>query len=447
LAVKRNWHAVKSSRPVLAAAGIALIMVSALGAGGPALAARSPGPRLGWPRGLPDPFAVPGAALAGRSGELNGVFCTSADDCWAVGDITTKTARLNQVLHWTGKKWFKVAVPEPAGTAKGDNDLVAVRCTSASNCWAVGSYQKNGKGSLDQILHWTGKKWFAVSAPTPAGTLPGDENALLDVACTSAASCWAVGDYGTDDSTTRGELIFNQVLRWNGKTWSLAATPNPGGAKKNHASALEGVRCSSAASCWAVGTYGSIGKKFLLRNEVLHWTGKKWTQVIVPNPAGTKTGSFDELNSLSCTSAANCVAVGAAENLVVNGKSLNLILRWNGKKWRAEHVPNPDGTGKNSDNGLVGVTCAAASDCWAVGSYGGVKTDTTHDQALRWTGTHWTLVTTPNPGGKGKGDSNELNAVRCTAPANCWAVGVQHHADASNQDNALHWTGTKWLTG
>ena len=110
-------------------------------------------------------------------------------------------------------------------------------------------------------------------------------------------------------------------------------------------------------------------------------------------------------------------------------------------------MPNPDGTGKNSDNGLIGVTCAAASDCWAVGSYGGVKADTTRDQALHWTGSHWTLVTTPNPGGKGKGDRNELNAVRCTAPANCWAVGVQHHADASNQDNALHWTGTKWLTG
>ena len=120
--MKRNWCAVKSSRPVVAAAGIALIMASALGAGGPALAARSTGPGLGWPRGLPDPFAVPGAALAGRSGELNGVFCTSADNCWAVGDYTTKTARLNQVLHWTGKKWFKVAVPEPAGTAKGDND-------------------------------------------------------------------------------------------------------------------------------------------------------------------------------------------------------------------------------------------------------------------------------------------------------------------------------------
>jgi hypothetical protein len=124
---------------------------------------------------------------------------------------------------------------------------------------------------------------------------------------------------------------------------------------------------------------------------VLHWNGKKWTQISVPNPAGTKVGSLDELTNLSCTSATSCLTVGFAEHLAMNGKSLNQLLRWNGKKWLKQEVPNPDGTGPSSDNGLLGITCASARDCWA--------------------------------------------------------VGVQHHSDGDDQDNALHWTGTKWQVG
>ena len=380
----------------VAALGAALIAVSALGVVGPAQAASPASPaglaspvNSGWPHGLSDPFARR-VEVAGNSGQLNGVFCTAATDCWAVGQTLTKLGRLNQVLHWTGKKWF------------------------------------------------------VVSAPTPAGTLPGDENVLLDVACTSASSCWAVGDYGTDDSTTRGEIIKNQALFWNGKSWSLVSTPNPAGAKKNHANALGSIRCASPAECWAAGAYGVLGKKFIVRNQMLHWTGKKWTQVLVPNLAGTTKGAFNELFGLSCTSAKSCLAVGAAENLVLMGKAVDEVLSWNGTKWRSVHVPNPDGTDPGSINGLTGVTCGAARDCWAVGTYGSMGSEPMRNQALHWTGTKWKAVSTPNPGGNGKEDRSALSGVRCTSPANCWAVGVHQHNNGPDRDQILHWNGTKW---
>ncbi|HET7018332.1 MAG TPA: hypothetical protein VFI65_30720 [Streptosporangiaceae bacterium] len=421
-----------------AALGAALIAFGTLGAPGPASAA-SPA----WPHGLADPFAR--QAPVSGSGQLNGVFCTSASDCWAVGEFSTKVAHLNQVLHWTGKKWFKVAVPEPGGTGKEAlNELNAVRCTSASDCWAVGDYAKGG-AELNEILHWTGKKWFAVSGPTPAGTLPGDENLLADVACTSAGSCWAVGEYGTDDSTTRGQIINNQALHWNGKTWSLVPTPNPAGSKKNHANAILSVRCASPTNCWAAGTDGVLGKKFILNNEVLHWTGKKWSQVTVPNVLSTAVkGTLNELNGLSCTSAKNCLAVGISIRFGNKGRELNQILRWNGAKWTKDHVPNPDGSGPGRANGLVSVTCASPSDCWAVGSTGLVEKRPGLNQALHWTGAKWKSVATPNPAGTAKTDNNLLNAVRCTSPTDCWAVGIAQRGTDPSQDEALHWNGAKW---
>jgi hypothetical protein len=461
--VKQRRKSTKANRPAFLLLGISAAAASVLAAA-PASAARTTGspregnliaalhPRPGLlirpgPRGLLDPFAMTPAAVS-RSGELTSVFCPSASDCWAVGDDATKVADLNEVLHWTGKKWFQVKVPEPGGTGQDDvNQLLAVRCTSAKDCWAVGNYKKAG-AELDQILHWTGKKWFVVSAPTPAGTLPGDQNVLFDVACTSAASCWAGGDYGTGDSAVVGEILKNQALHWNGTSWSLVKTPNPAGSKKNDGNAISSIRCASPTDCWAAGSYGVLGKKFILHNEMLHWTGRKWTQVTVPDLLGTKVkGTFNELLGLSCTSAGNCLAVGEALRLAAHGKGLNAVLRWNGAKWRKVAVPNPDGSGPGSVNSLVGVTCAGASDCWAVGSYGGLGTGVQRNEALHWTGKGWKAVSTPNPGGSGKQDVSALAGVRCPAPANCWAVGSVQHGNGPSRDEVLHWNGTKWVVG
>ena len=109
-------RAAKSNR-LVAVLGAALVAISALSAAGPAQAGgparaggslRSPvpaSPGTGWPHWLGLGMARD-AAGADRSGELDGVFCTAPSNCWAVGNYTVKSATLNQVLHWTGKKWF-----------------------------------------------------------------------------------------------------------------------------------------------------------------------------------------------------------------------------------------------------------------------------------------------------------------------------------------------------
>ena len=147
------------------------------------------------------PAALAGTAAATRplapavSEGLNGVFCISATNCWAVGWQRSNSVTLNQILHTTGGDWFPVKAPNPVGKAnRASNVLFAVRCTSATNCWAVGYAQRANAARKDQILHWNGMKWTAASAPAPGGTSKGgDINQLNDVSCTSAKDCWAVG--------------------------------------------------------------------------------------------------------------------------------------------------------------------------------------------------------------------------------------------------------------
>lgn len=423
-----------------------MITASAAAAGPSVLAARTAVPlrvlsRIPAFHHAPDLSILPAASrpgLAPTTGkDLFGVYCNSASDCWAVGKVIRKNSTVNQVLHWTGKQWSGVKVPNQAGTQKGDlNELFAVRCTAAKNCWAVGDSQHGSAAQIDQALHYDGKSWAVADTPAPGGTSGSAFNTLDDVACSSARDCWAVGEYGLVGSSTQMEVGFNQVLHFDGRHWMFMKTPNPGGTSAGHVNALDGVRCTTPTSCWAAGTDADLTGPPSFRNEILFSNGKKWTTVKVPNPAGTGQLHLNILNALSCTAKPDCWAVGVVGNL--NGKQFehNEALHWNGKHWAVIKTPNPN---KLSD-ALLAVTCVAARDCWAVGDY---SFQPIRNEAMHWNGTKWSLVHAVNGGGTAKGTANALSSVRCTSHSNCWAVG-DSETNSTDANQILHWNGSNW---
>jgi hypothetical protein len=419
-------------------------------------AAQVPAPQGPAAQGPAAQVPAPQAVILSVGNGLESVYCTTAANCWAVGSVRHGGANLNEVLHWTGKKWFKVAVPSPGGTAKDDvSQLDSVRCTSLANCWAVGSYERKG-AVLGQALHWTGHRWFLVATPTPGGTLKNGLNDLIDVACTSAGSCWATGSYGNLGSSTG--VILNLALHWNGTTWSQVPVPNPGGSGKGkgHLLSLDAVRCTGPKTCWAVGFAGILSNKIVFRNEVLRWDGKKWSAAPVPNPAGVGKDHINELVGLSCTASDSCWATGDYGSI---NKLLNEALHWNGRKWLKVRTPNPEGSALGSSNSLAGVSCTSSKDCWAVGTLSMVTvmvmetsrstspSSPTENEALHWNGKSWTKASLPQPGGTAGGDTSELVGVRCTSPTNCWAVGDQQKKNGPDVAQILRWNGVKWVTG
>jgi len=368
--------------PARAAAAVLLVLVQA---GGLLLAGGGPGASA---QPLPSPSR--GMVIPNAPGDLLlGVRCTSADNCWAVGENGADHA---QALHWNGRRWATVATPNPGNYFDVLDD---VACTSAANCWAVGSAAYTSFKAPNMALHWNGLTWSLVSTPSPE-TGQGF-NELHSVTCVSASDCWGVGD------TSLG----GEILHWNGGTWSLAPQP-PG--------ELEGVRCTSSANCWAVGTERSL-------NMALHWNGHRWSAVPTPGSG--------VLSSVRCTSAAYCLAVGASGQ----GGYLNEAARWNGSAWSLVSTPKPHGT-IHDRRGLAGLACTSPSNCWAVGPpLEGFETSLVN-QALHWNGRGWSYVSVPSPG---TGEQPVLSAVSCTSSANCWAVG----SDGSG-NQVLHWNGNKW---
>jgi len=353
----------------------------------------------------------PAVPSPGVSSVLQDVACTSARNCWAVGSYETKTAQLNEALHWNGTSWTKVGTPDH-GTGPGDHSsLSAVACTSARNCWAVGSYD-SGAGQLNQALQWNGSSWVRIATPDP-GLAGSGLRALNGVSCVSHADCWAVGAHISDRGISR-----NAVLQWNGASWSAVSAPNPGQNVAGNSRELSGVTCVSASDCWAVGSY--VSKAGTGRNEVVRWNGTEWRQVA--------THSIGALSGVACMAAANCWAV--------QGQTSDTgAVHWNGTSWSAAATPVAAE--------LSGVACAAAASCVAVGNY--ASSAALLNNVLRWNGTSWSAVAVPDPGGTGTGAHNRLAAVACTSAKNCWAVGSYWDMSAGAHRNvALGWNGHAW---
>jgi hypothetical protein len=190
---------------------------------------------------------------------------------------------------------------------------------------------------------------------------------------------------------------------------------------------LLGVSCVSASACTAVGYYDDGPADVTLAER---WNGIRWSIQHTPNPTGSPES---ELLGVSCASASACTAVGFYQKPPAGSPDLTLVEHWNGTKWSIQDTPGASGRRE-----LRGVSCASASACIAVGGYNNGTTSVT--LAERWDGTKWSIQHTPNPTG-GLGIS--LRGVSCASASACTAVG-DYFSGTATVTLAERWNGTKW---
>jgi hypothetical protein len=150
----------------------------------------------------------------------------------------------------------------------------------------------------------------------------------------------------------------------------------------------------------------------------------RWSVSQTPNPSGAVQAA---LTGVSCASPTACFAVGMTDRGVVE--------RWNGTRWSGQPVAAPLGA---SQVDLLGVSCSSPSACIAVGSY----RNQAHDEltlAEHWDGTSWSILPTPNPATGSPQSLIVLQAVSCTSPSACTAVGNDGAGTLVER-----WDGTSW---
>jgi hypothetical protein len=189
-------------------------------------------------------------------GLLYSVACVSAKACEATGGSPGSTCFNTcpkpppAAYGWNGKRW--VAQRNPDGNDLG---LTDVSCASAKACTAVG-YQYIGSGGPTSLVQRRHAGSWADETFSPAV----DGFTVSGVSCPTAAFCMADGSqYNT---LLGGPPQFESDAEvWRGGVWSESNTPeqvNPaalGGVGGPTTGALDGVACTSPASCVGVGWY------------------------------------------------------------------------------------------------------------------------------------------------------------------------------------------------
>ena len=230
------------------------------------------------------------AVASPSGGSLAAVSCRSTSFCFATGRLSTKSGSRTLTERWNGKAWSLVASPNLTGA------FSAVSCTSATLCFATGNRAVGSGGNTAPLIErWDGSSWSVVASKGPAGA---ERTYLLSVSCASQTFCIAVGesDFGVHNDVP--DSVAWDVVRWNGKTWSIATAPKPKGTTV--LSTLRGVTCTSASFCVAAGYYYRDDG---VPTVIEQWNGKSWS-------VGFNPGVMGNLVSASCASSTFCAAVG-----------------------------------------------------------------------------------------------------------------------------------------
>ena len=321
---------------------------------------------------------------------LMGVDCASSTFCMSIGTSWTDAFWLEHPIsqHWSNGEWQNAPIPDRRKAELLDW-LRDVSCVSSAWCMAVGvSWDEPAEEMGPLVASWGGKEW-TLDAKTYEAFLG---TRLADVSCVSSAFCLAVG------SRSVSGFSVPVALQWNGSSWSETSLPSEA------SSSLDSISCTSAKSCVAVGRYldGSLHGGGL----VTHWNGTGWTD---------DTSSFEggeSLVSVSCSgqdqASTRCMATSYAE-----------VARFDGKAWTVEEALQPPGSRYTT---VTDVTCISESACTSVGYYR-PDTDRLAPFSASWNGSEWTVESVADPSEQVTSVGSGFDAVSCTAPQQCTAVG------------------------
>jgi hypothetical protein len=287
-------------------------------------------------------------------------------------------------------------------------------------------------GAMAVPAHSAEVSWTIVPTPVPVGPT---ESLLRSVSCVSAQACMAVGftDDGHPEVDGEAVNIGSLAESWNGSSWTQVPTPASAGANPE----LYTVSCASAAFCVAVGhTHGDSVTNATVFDDYAEPASRAivetWNGTAwTVQPNPAAALPASTLGGVWCRSDSFCIAVGASR---VQARERALAEVWNGTSWKLQTPPRIAGQGAH----LQAVSCVPGS-CQAVGSY--LPPGNALPLAERWDGSRWSVQ---HPSISSLED--ELFGVSCVSRSFCLAVGsaTTRAGPTVAPPFAERWNGSRW---
>jgi hypothetical protein len=223
---------------------------------------------------------------------LTGIACSTATDCWAVGDgedfAQEPTAGGLLLVHYDGNAWSEVQAPSPQREVQtGAGHGALIECPSTTQCILLTNFGiEAGRGIAEAADIYDGDSWR--SLVIPPGIL------FQGFSCAAVDDCQAIGGPGFDGPMS--------TYGFDGQVWSRPV-PLPGTAEGQSVSWYS-LACPVSEDCWAAGG-GPISGEGSVPAVVAHLEEGRWEMPDQPEAAG-------ELTGIACSSPASCSAVGGA---------------------------------------------------------------------------------------------------------------------------------------
>jgi hypothetical protein len=313
---------------------------------------------------------VPGIGRLNTGGgaAITAVSCPSAGNCSAGGYYTPAaepgyaSAQVFVVSEVHGI-WGRAR--EVPGTAAlnwaGGATVNSVSCASAGNCTAGGYLNADSGADQAFVASEVHGTWGRARA-IPGGARGREGSFVTSVSCAAAGNCSAGGTYTVNFSYAQAFVVSEVHGTWG------RAEEVPGTAALNHGNAyVYSVSCAAEGNCSAGGQYddNSGGVQGFVASQV-HGTWGRAREV--PGTADLDQGGSAWLPSLSCAAAGNCSAGGTYTDS--SGHSQAFVVNQVHGTWgQARQVPGTAVLDQSGYAAVTAVSCAPAGTCSAGGLY------------------------------------------------------------------------------
>jgi hypothetical protein len=312
--------------------------------------------------------------LGSSDNNLGAIAASSPSDIWAVGNYlpdakgSNVDATLTFAEHYNGKAWTVVRTPN---AGPDFNTLFGV-AASMGKAWAVGVRMDAAYRDRALAEYWNGSKPTIQNVPQPGS----ERDLFYGASATAPNDVWAVGD----QEGTNG--VYDTLAEhFDGKTWSVLPTPDPGKAG-DHLYAVDAVAPNDV---WAAGQQLN-GPGVTDQGLIEHWDGKHWSVVKMPRALHANV----MLDGVT-VSRGQVFVVGEVDSPGGGGRPL--VVTGNGRHW-ASFAPS-DGSDWSS---LWAVTATSDGTVYAAGNYVDLKTDNTMVLLYEYQHGRLTLVHAPSLG-------------------------------------------------
>jgi hypothetical protein len=377
---------------------------------------------------------VPGSGTldAGGGAEVKSVSCAKAGNCAAIGVYADGSGKTQAFVVSKANGVWSNAIEVPGlGTLNKDGAVAtdSVSCASAGNCAAAGGYIDGSDHFQVFVVSETNGTWgTAIEAPHLGTLNAGGDAAVFSVSCAPAGNC-AAGGFYTDGSGHTQAFVVSHA---NG-TWAKAIEV-PGSGTLNTAgnAATDSVSCATAGNCVAAGGYDGSGhlQAFVVRETNGSWRGA----FEVPGSGTLNFGGFANADSVSCASVGNCAVGGSYTD--GGGRAQAFVASERNGIWgKAIEVPGSGSLPAGQLGNVTLVSCASAGNCTAGLTY---TADFDLQQAFvasETNGAWGNAIGIPGLGTLNAGGNAAITSVSCGAAGNCAAVGS--YTDGSGHTQAF----------